>query len=677
MPNPDILRFSLGPVQSFIAQSRRTRDLWAGSFLLSWLTGHAMRAVLDKKDSEIVFPCVHNASREPTDPLLKAIMKISGHESPQVATLPNQFKARVPDGFDPEACKRAVMDKWRKLASKVHEEFLAGALSGMTPDQRRRTDAIWNMQIEHFWEINWVIGPDPGDRGDGDWLDMRKNWRNHYIPDEKEAGDHCTLMGEWQELSGCVRTRGESQAQYEFWENVRKYISCIRRDVNKKDPGVGCLNLRETERLCTIAFIKRMFPKLSREGLEATIGWVPGEETRRIGNWPSTAHLAAAHWMERACKLDPGRCENYVNEIKKLMHDDVKKDPGMFGETMTEIECVKKCEAGDFARLDGYYFFAAELDNSASTFFQPDNVQKDGESRDNAKAALKELQKTVKEKATMRGETLPDATPFYAILLMDGDRAGALARKMDETDFSHRLNDFANGVKGIVQAHNGALLYAGGDDVLALLPMEDAIPCAVALRAEYAQAFDHHPDATISGAIVYAHYHLPLRSMLNDAHEQLTKVAKERNGRNSLAITVWKGSGRHLEWVSTWCGAGGVQPPQLLVELADAFRRKEQFSSRFFYNIRSRFDTLVDDKGKLLEGLDRKQAVQMLVAEYIKNRDWQKDQTHPDRLAIAQSDVERIYSVCEAHSAKPLPQATLISDGALLVRFLARQGLEL
>lgn len=40
-----ILHFTLGPVQGFIADARRTRDLWAGSFLLSWLTGQAMAAL--------------------------------------------------------------------------------------------------------------------------------------------------------------------------------------------------------------------------------------------------------------------------------------------------------------------------------------------------------------------------------------------------------------------------------------------------------------------------------------------------------------------------------------------------------------------------------------------------------------------------------------------------------
>ncbi|MCB1813240.1 MAG: hypothetical protein KDK04_16180, partial [Candidatus Competibacteraceae bacterium] len=38
-------QFTLGPVQGFVAQARRTRDFWAGSFILSWLSGVAMRAV--------------------------------------------------------------------------------------------------------------------------------------------------------------------------------------------------------------------------------------------------------------------------------------------------------------------------------------------------------------------------------------------------------------------------------------------------------------------------------------------------------------------------------------------------------------------------------------------------------------------------------------------------------
>ena len=49
--------FMLSPVQSFISQARRTRDFWAGSFLLSWLSAVAMQAVLKQNASNsVVFP---------------------------------------------------------------------------------------------------------------------------------------------------------------------------------------------------------------------------------------------------------------------------------------------------------------------------------------------------------------------------------------------------------------------------------------------------------------------------------------------------------------------------------------------------------------------------------------------------------------------------------------------
>ena len=55
--NPAFLIFQLGPVQSFIAQARTTRDLWAGSYILSYLNAKAMHLVADKYGPDhIIFP---------------------------------------------------------------------------------------------------------------------------------------------------------------------------------------------------------------------------------------------------------------------------------------------------------------------------------------------------------------------------------------------------------------------------------------------------------------------------------------------------------------------------------------------------------------------------------------------------------------------------------------------
>ena len=54
------LHFAIGPVQSFVGQARRTRDFFAGSFLLSWLAAVAMREVQHHK-GKILFPAPSEA----------------------------------------------------------------------------------------------------------------------------------------------------------------------------------------------------------------------------------------------------------------------------------------------------------------------------------------------------------------------------------------------------------------------------------------------------------------------------------------------------------------------------------------------------------------------------------------------------------------------------------------
>nr|MBC8453815.1 type III-B CRISPR-associated protein Cas10/Cmr2 [PVC group bacterium] len=54
---PAFMMFQLGPVQEFIAQAKSTRDLWSGSYLLSWLTAHAIKAVTDEVGPDsVIFP---------------------------------------------------------------------------------------------------------------------------------------------------------------------------------------------------------------------------------------------------------------------------------------------------------------------------------------------------------------------------------------------------------------------------------------------------------------------------------------------------------------------------------------------------------------------------------------------------------------------------------------------
>jgi Predicted hydrolase of the HD superfamily (permuted catalytic motifs) len=68
---------------------------------------------------------------------------------------------------------------------------------------------------------------------------------------------------------------------------------------------------------------------------------------------------------------------------------------------------------------------------------------------------------------------------YYAIVVMDGDSMGEKISKAFEEnkiiDITEKLSEFSKEVKGIVEKYSGISVYSGGDDVLALFPLETAL----------------------------------------------------------------------------------------------------------------------------------------------------------------------------------------------------------
>jgi CRISPR-associated protein Cmr2 len=176
--------FTLGPVQGFVAQARRTRDFWAGSFILSWLAAVAMRSV-QKQQGTIIFP-------KPDEDYLKCLEGQGQDKPPTQGSVPNRFKAQVDSQFDPQITVDSVQTAWRELAEIVWQADLAEILPD-NPNHRQ----IWERQISHFFEISWSLTED---EQVSNILDRRKNWRNHFAP--AEPGVKCMIMEGWQELSG-------------------------------------------------------------------------------------------------------------------------------------------------------------------------------------------------------------------------------------------------------------------------------------------------------------------------------------------------------------------------------------------------------------------------------------------------------------------------------------------
>ncbi len=624
-----LFHFTLGPVQGFVSQARRTRDLWAGSFLLSWLAGTAIVDVRRQRGT-IVFPVVA-VNDKVTDPLIAATegQPLENDPQPQIGSLPNRFKAEVPDGFDAKRVEGAVNDAWHRLAETVWKRFVEPVA-----DKGCDTRAIWERQLAGFWEMSWVQGEDPEDSSDALWLEARKNWRNRWPA--PEGGDHCMLMGEWQELSGYNRARERDQ-QDDFWEALRA--------------GTGHLELHDNERLCAMALIKRLFPRLDPQVLKSAISWVPGGNVNAIGNWPSTAYMAVIPWL-REFVGDAIRTEalrRYEDEVVETAGQAVR------GERSTHIESLALLK--QLAWLDGNFFLPNALKNAADTPLEKD---------DGREQLIKSLQALQKDHPSQ---------PYYALLLLDGDNLGKHLSTGDPQNISRHLATFSQGVADIVRNDDGVTLYAGGDDVLALLPMDRALNCASALRAAYGQAFGD-PAFTASAAIVFTHYHLPFREVLAEAHRQLDDVAKEANGRDSLALVWFKASGKVAQWVATWSDAEQQSPVQDLQHLAEAVGA-DQFPSGFFYKLKTRYPMLdpYEDyrsgekhaETPMLSITDVEDVERMLQAEYLKGREGKVT------LEQAEQAIHQLLQACRLAKRDPqkTPPDMLQLDGLRLARLLA------
>ena len=538
--NDQTIHFTIGPVQGFLVQARRTRDLWSGSFLLSYLSGCAMAEI--RKQGNIVVPDVKG------DKLLRWIeaRQNEGEAPPRIGTIPNRFQAIAEDPAKAaRAAVEGVKSSWLKIADRVWEMYVESSALDLGAD----TERTWKRQINNFWEIYWTVGDLPG-------MEARKNWR--FCSDWQdgrptiEGGDHCTIMGEWQEISGYMRAR-DPKRQDDFWDTLQR--------------NTGGMDLHRGERLCSIALIKRMFPKVS----EATIGWEVEAD-----RWPSTLYVAAIPWLktllERAELADDAEkyASRAIDAAEKIERKEISER--IFGE---------RAKGHRFLEIDGNFYFRVALKDSRRTPLK--RTLEDGKESEEVRKIRQDLIESLNALCDKSGNT---PFPFYGMLLMDGDSMGKLIRSRGET-VSKALACFTKEVDGIVRDHDGVLIYAGGDDVLAMLPRPGALGCAHALSKEFERAFQNNgiPEATISAGLVFASYRVPLRSVMREAHSILDEIAKEENGRGSLAVSVLKGSGKYCQWVSSWKGLKNDKGI-ILEEIADSLNKESSLSKSFFYRMR-------------------------------------------------------------------------------------------
>jgi CRISPR-associated protein Cmr2 len=322
-----------------------------------------------------------------------------------------------------------------------------------------------------------------------------------------QTGATCTLLSDWSEISGRDDASKEQQA---FWRAL--------------DERVEENDLALKERLSAIGLIKRFFPYSA----DKSVGW---RFPDRLIHLPSTQAMAVIPWLLHLEKKNVAQeVDNYLQALKKRFKiiDSSQSFPLQW-----ETEHVQQ-----LAQTQSRFLLSYSLETALSESKGSDELKE-------------EIRNAFKSLCVKAGAS---PVPYYAIIMMDGDRLGETLQKADDPALiSQALSQFTDGIQDLVEKNWGVTIYAGGDDVMVMLPMQKALACAKQLHEDYENAFlRNRLHATSSTAVVFAHCQAPLPNVLNFARHLLEDEAKERCNRNSLAIGVYKRIGADIVWSAPW-----------------------------------------------------------------------------------------------------------------------------
>lgn len=241
--------FQIGPVQTFIAQARRTQDLFIGSYLLSQLASAGVRAASEHSNFKPIFPLVENG-------------QVNGGAPHRFAFLcdanPKQVAERV---------ETAVKSRWWDDFALPVQRFV----------ERANVGGNWletfERQIDNWLEFYWVAVPYDGEKHGESFkkasvaMAQRKYARTFHVLEE--PGYKCTLTGMQSALMQSDRRKNEAE-----WDKLRRSLNDDRNE-----PKI----IRRSENLGTLALVKRLAAiALKREGKP-----IPDFE-----QFPSTTHIA-------------------------------------------------------------------------------------------------------------------------------------------------------------------------------------------------------------------------------------------------------------------------------------------------------------------------------------------------------------------------------------------------
>ena len=612
---PAFLKFQLGPVQDFIAAARSIRDLWSSSYLLSWLMAAGLKALSARIGPDaVIFP---NLREQPLFDLhwrdeLWSKVNIGSKtvwESLDWSTdrelltlltpnLPNVFLAVVPAHRANEmadAVKAAIESEWHKIADAVwnycEEVGLTADEGEFTATQRKQR---FESQVKRFLSLSWQVTPWP------DSLQAALNLATGF--------DEGAPVSEAKKRVEAVVEMAQQQMPFDHRDS-RFYTDASKTTLNNLGLGWSVMLALNGWQLDAVRQTR------SFEAVNVG-GWAVGTFSNKDSMSGREEAVAGGEtWGGKARALDRGPWASLFK------HDDWLSAPTLIKRVwhlayLSGEPWKLKTSSQDFPMPDTrsiarHIPFGRDDDKQSEEDFQKDSSEKyfavlalDGDEIGKWISGVKTppFKSQLADYPGNGGQARQGSQEYFE---RDGDPdgKGVLRSRFAEflkaqrplspsyhLQFSEALGNFAlHCARTIVEAFDGRLIYAGGDDVLALLPADTALECARSLRNAFQGRTAIHrtkgelfsstapgflsssfkddqgrsiaflvpgPAADCSVGIAIAHFKSPLQDAVRAAQAAEKRAKRPPHqgglGRSAVAVTLMKRSGEIIEWGAKW-----------------------------------------------------------------------------------------------------------------------------
>ena len=321
----------------------------------------------------------------------------------------------------------------------------------------------------------------------------------------------------------------------------------------------GPLRIKPGESLCAVGVTKR----------------VAGDE-----RFPSVSRVASDPWLRGVASSPAG------SESLAIIRD----------------HCEKLVRLGALSRIREKSEIYGDFPYEGTPLYvnRHGAMAKEAPSEEEAETALAPIKREIEKLE----ETFRSPSPYFTVLCADGDKMGKVISRASSPEehrkLSRALSDFASEAVRIVEKHRGVRIYTGGDDVLAFLPCDTALPCARDLHDTFGEI--------LTGALPFAQLEAPptlsvglaIGHVLEDLAD-LLKWGRDAEGRakadgdpmerDGLAVVVRSRGGAEQHIRERWSAHGKSALPldERLIFWAEAYS-KDELPAKFGYELRSTVD---------------------------------------------------------------------------------------